>query len=103
LPHFTRSGLSLTDPPLLCGDSDSCPVREVAFDKFFADLTKEEDWHEEEEKAMVEKYRNLVEVLRAQLSDLKVFRVGETEVTIDVVGKAPSGNWAGVKTAAVET
>jgi len=78
-------------------------VREMAFDEFFADLVKEEDWHEEEEKATVAKYRDLVKVLKAQLTDLKVFRVGARDVTIYVVGRTPAGTWAGVKTAAVET
>jgi hypothetical protein len=70
---------------------------------FFADLTKEQDWHGDEEKTAVARYRNLLSVIRDRLSDAKVFRIGEVEVAIYVVGRDRDGGWVGVKTTAVET
>jgi hypothetical protein len=79
------------------------PVQEVPLQDFFRDLTAEQDWHGEEEKAAVEKYRNLLEVIRQELSDAKVFKVGKTRVRVFIVGTTREGDWAGFKTTAVET
>jgi hypothetical protein len=81
----------------------SSPVQEVPLKDFFKDLTTEQDWHGEEEKAAVEKYRNLLEALRQNLSDVKVFKVGTAKVGVFIVGKTEEGDWAGLKTTAVET
>jgi hypothetical protein len=83
-------------------DADE-PVKAVPFDTFFGGLTKAEDWHSDEENAQVEKYRALVEAVRAELTDPKVFRVGETDVAYYVVGTSAKGNWVGVTTKATET
>ena len=83
-------------------DPDS-PVDEVSLDDFFQDLTQEQDWHGEEEKADVEKYQTLLKAIREQLSGVKVFKVGDTEKDIYIVGKTKEGDWVGLKTTAVET
>ena len=83
-------------------DTDE-PVEEVSPADFFKDLTAEQDWHEKEEKAQVKKFRELEQALQGNLADVKVFRVGETNIDIYVVGKTPEGDWAGLKTSAVET
>ena len=56
-----------------------------------------------DEKAVSAQYRSLLTVLKAQLSDPKVFKVGERQVAIYVVGKAKVGGVAGLRTTAVET
>jgi Nuclease A inhibitor-like protein len=81
----------------------SSPVQEVPLEDFFKDLTTQQGWQGEEEKAALEKYRNLLKVLRQSLSDVKVFKVGETKVSVFIVGKTAEGDWAGLKTTAVET
>jgi hypothetical protein len=42
-------------------------------------------------------------LLEANLSDLKVFRVGTINMPVYVAGRAASGSWLGVSTRAVET
>lgn len=79
------------------------PVQEVALNDCFKDLTTEQDWHGDEEKADVKKFRNLVAVIQKSLAGVKVFKVGETNVSVYIVGKTDDGAWAGLKTAAVET
>src|SRR4051812_17961810 len=79
------------------------PVQEVSLQDFFKDLTAEQDWHGEEEKAAVQKYRKLQEAVQANLSDPKVFKVGQRKVDIFIVGRTDEGDWAGLKTTAVET
>ncbi len=79
------------------------PVREVPLQDFFKDLTTAQDWHGQEEKATVEKFRNLLAVIRQHLSDVKVFKVGATKVGVFIIGKTDEGDLAGLKTTAVET
>jgi hypothetical protein len=64
---------------------------------------QEQDWYGPEEKAEAAKYRSLREAVMRLLADPKVFRVGRRKVTVYVVGEAPEGGWAGLKTTAVET
>jgi hypothetical protein len=79
------------------------PVEEVSVADFFKDLTAEHDWHGAEEKAAVEKYRQLQVAVQKSLSDAKVFRVGQRNVTVFIVGKTDQGDAAGLKTTTVET
>jgi hypothetical protein len=87
----------------LGGHEADTPVEKVSLDKFFAGLTKEEHWHGDEEKALAGRYQNLLAVIKEHLTGPKVFRVGEVEVAIYVVGRSGEETWVGVKTTAVET
>ena len=80
------------------------PVEEESLEDFFGELTREQDWHGKAEKAAVRKYRNLLKVIREQLTGAKVFKVGGgPRKAIYIVGRAKGGGWAGLKTTAVET
>jgi Nuclease A inhibitor-like protein len=87
----------------LGGHPADAEVTERPLEDFFKILTTEENWHEAAEKETVRQYRALLELIRTHLMEPKVYRVGETEVTIYIVGRTPAGNWAGLKTWAVET
>jgi hypothetical protein len=51
-----------------------------------------------------DKFDALAKTLQEQLSGVKVFKVGdEAERQVYIVGKAPDGRWAGLKTRVVET
>jgi histidine triad (HIT) family protein len=50
------------------------------------------------------KFRKLAQVLKQQLSGIKVYKVGEeAEKAVYIVGKTKAGRWAGLKTSVVET
>ena len=85
------------------GHPGRAPVAEVGFDQFFDALTRDQDWYGEEEMAQARKYQALRDTIRDQLTDPKVYRVGETEVTYYVVGTSRAGHWVGVKARATET
>ena len=87
----------------LGGHPADAKVRETPPEKLFAALTAEHAWHGPAEKQVVQKYRRLFDVLRNRLSELKVFRIGEIEITLYIVGRTPEGTWAGLKTWSVET
>ncbi len=77
-------------------------VKVVDLDSFFSSATQEQDWYGAEEKATVTKYRNLVETIKNNLTDVKVFRIGEIEIDVYIVGKVDAG-LVGLKTKVVET
>lgn len=79
-------------------------VAEVDLYKFFTPALKEQDLHGEEEKATVKKYRQLVDYLNYNLSDIKVYRVGQSpEIRIYIIGTTRDDNLAGIATQAIET
>jgi hypothetical protein len=69
-------------------------AEETTLDRFFRAVPSED-------KA---KFEKLAQVLRQQLSDLKVYKLGEeAEKEVYIVGKTKDGRWAGLKTTVVET
>jgi hypothetical protein len=103
--HWARRDpmLSKADLASLVGASSDAPIEEVAVAEFFGDLTQDQDWHDADDKKTVERYRNLLAVLNKSLAKPKVFKIGEATVDIYIVGRTPDGDWAGIKTTAVET
>ena len=67
-------------------------------DDFFALATQEEDWHDQEERETVQRFQNLVGVLKQNLSQLRVYRVGSIEIDVYIVGVTPGGGLAGLST-----
>ena len=64
----------------------------LAVDDFFARATPEEDWHDQEERETVKQVQNLVSVLKQNLSQLQVYRVGNINIDAYIVGMTPSGD-----------
>lgn len=79
------------------------PVEMLAVDEFFAIATSSEDWHDEEERDTVQRFQNLVSVLKQNLSNIQVYRVGRITIDAYIVGVTPSGDWMGLSTQLVET
>jgi hypothetical protein len=78
-------------------------VESIALTDFFAPVLTIEDWYEAEELAQVDRYTDLLDSIESNLSEVKVFRMGEVEIAIYIVGKTPDGDIVGLKTHAVET
>jgi hypothetical protein len=86
----------------LAGLPAGTPVKAKGVDAFFKDATREEDWHDDKEKAEEQRFRQLVQAIKDNLKDVKVFVAGRAEKDALVVGRTDSG-WAGLKTKVVET
>jgi len=70
------------------------PIEETTLDGFFRAVPSED-------KA---KFQKLAQVLKEQLSDIKVYKLGEeAEKEVYIAGKTQDGRWAGLKTTVVET
>jgi len=63
--------LQLTNHP------PDAPVKVVSVDDFFACATQEEDWHDEEEREMVQRFQNKVSVLKQNNSAVAGFQGGQ--------------------------
>lgn len=78
-------------------------AEEMAFNDFFARLSKIREWFGTKEMENANRFGKLKKLLENNLSDLKVFRIGKIRIDIYVVGVDKDGNLAGVRTKAVET
>src|SRR5262249_28948773 len=95
-PFLWEGGGALTRKRLLelAGAAAGTRVEESSLDAFLYAGPPEDK----------EKFDKLREAINAQLSGVKVYKVGdEAEKTAYVVGKTSDGNWAGLKTTVVET
>ena len=79
------------------------PVKVIEFDTFFQHVVTHQDWHNSEEADTVNRYQELVRIMKQYLSDLKVYKVGEIEIDVYIIGKTDAGDYAGVATVSIET
>jgi hypothetical protein len=101
---FTWESASLNVTTVLekTGYSQETPVKIVEIDDFFKNSVSEEDWHEDEEKATVKKFQNLVNVLKNNLTGLQVYKIGSKEIDVYILGTTSDGI-AGISTKVIET
>ncbi|WP_420146584.1 nuclease A inhibitor family protein [Spirosoma sp.] len=78
-------------------------VEEMPEADFWEPVTTEQDWYEEEEKTRAKKFQALKQFIEAQLTVRQVFRVGESEMDIYLLGRQADGERAGIKTKVVQT
>ncbi|SOD82134.1 nuclease A inhibitor family protein [Spirosoma fluviale] len=86
----------LTLPP-------SIYVDEMEEADFWEPVLTEQDWYEEEEKDRTAKFQKLKQVLESTLTVRQVFRVGETEIDVYLIGLQTDGERAGIKTKIIQT
>lgn len=75
----------------------------VDIDSFFSRAITPQDWHEDEEKAVVAKFQKLLEVIKSNLKNPQVYRLGKIEIDVYIIGETQRGNLAGLSTKVVET
>lgn len=78
-------------------------VQEIDFIKFFERLTAVNDWHGERERLRAKQFLDLQKLIEDNLSDLKVYKVGDVRIQIYAVGIDNEGRLMGIRTSAVET
>lgn len=81
---------------------DGTRVERMESSEFCDPDAPDPDWYGESERADAARFRDLMTLLRDYLSDLEVYRVGEGEVGIYILGRL--GNCIiGLKTTSIET
>ena len=78
------------------------PVETVTIERFFAPALREQSWHNEEERETRNRFQQLFNFLNEQLNDLIVYRLGEVEIDVYVLGTVDDKT-VGLKTTLVET
>lgn len=79
------------------------PVETITLDELFDPFVEADPSASAEDLAEADRYRDLVDLLSSELTDVRVYRVGETDIDVYVLGKDPCGDWVGLKTHVVET
>lgn len=100
-----HSVATLTDAEVLrqTGHDPKTAIAQTDVRSLFEVACQEQAWHDDRERATVQRYQTLVEILQTHLTDLRVYRVGEIEVDIYVLGITADGTIAGLATKAIET
>ena len=78
-------------------------VEETPEADFWEPVVTQQDWYGDDEKARAEKFQHLQTFLETELSVRQVFRVGEAELDVYLLGRTATGERAGIKTKVVQT
>ncbi|MEB3342831.1 nuclease A inhibitor family protein [Okeania sp.] len=89
--------LKITKHPL------DTPIKVIEFERFFQGVITYENWDDAEDIDIVKRYQELVRIMKEYLSNLKVYKVGEIEIHVYIVGKTNTGDYAGLATISIET
>lgn len=78
-------------------------ISEVKYDDFYHMYVAEKDWHNEIQKNFAKKLGEALELLKTEVSEIKVFRVGSTNIDLYIIGEKKTTEWTGLKSGLVET
>lgn len=78
-------------------------VEEVPEADFWEPVVSEQDWYGDDEKARTAKFQELQKLVEADLSVRQVFRVGDSEIDVYLLGLQADEGRAGLKTKIVQT
>ena len=56
-----------------------------------------------DEPPRVASFQHIVRTLREHLTDIRVYRIGEINIAVYILGRSSSGTWLGLSTRIVET
>ncbi|MBH8555862.1 nuclease A inhibitor family protein [Nostocaceae cyanobacterium CENA357] len=87
----------------LTGNSQETSIETVELNYFFRNCVDHKEWHDETQKQNVQKFQLLVKILKDNLNDIQVYRIGTININVYIVGKTPSKDLAGISTQVIET
>lgn len=87
----------------LLGLPAATPVTQVTVDHLFRHAVAAEEGAGLADAHRAARFRQLVQTLKRELTGVTVFRVGEVQVRIFIVGRTRCGTLAGLETLAIET
>ena len=86
----------------LTGHAPETPVEIVDLDYFFRNVAQSQPWHDPIQAQNVPKFKHLMTVLKDNLTDIHVYRVGTVQIDVYILGKSGK-NLAGLSTVLIET
>jgi hypothetical protein len=78
-------------------------VEEVPEADFWEPVITDQDWYGDDEKARTAKFQQLKQAIEETLTVRQVFRVGESEIDVYLLGRQADGQRTGIKTKVVQT
>lgn len=87
----------------MAGQPPDAPIEVISVNDFFRFSMSEPNWKDERGISTARRYQALVKLLEENLDDLKVYRIGEINIPVYIIGRVESGNWLGLSTRVVET
>ena len=84
-----------------CSSSGKIAIQQLS--SFFEPAIKLQSWHNDTEIAEVQRYQTLVNLITANLTDTKVYLLGEVEIDTYVLGTTEHNAIAGITTKIVYT
>lgn len=85
------------------GSDAETRVEETRVEDFFRVAAGEQEWKGAAELARARRFQTLAQLLAENLEDVRVYRVGEINIGVYIVGRSAGGHWLGVSTRVVET
>jgi hypothetical protein len=85
------------------GYAETTPIQTTELDSFFHPVTTPQAWYGAAEQERRRRFTALFAVLKAELSDIKVYKAGTVAIDVYVVGRAACGLYLGVTTTVIET
>jgi hypothetical protein len=85
------------------GEAHDAPVQIEKLSSFFSRMVKIRAGASAGEKEEALRFRHLQELLEANLQDVKVYKIGEIEISAYIIGRSALGNYIGLKTTVIET
>jgi hypothetical protein len=100
-----HSGAELNEETVrkLAGMPAQYPLEVVELDYFFRNMTRSNDGDSEVQRQQAQRFQILQSKLHELLYDVRAYRIGESRITVFILGKTPDGKIAGLKTVVVET
>lgn len=87
----------------LAGAAPDAPVTTQSLEDFFRAAASEPSWKGGEELATARRFQSLARALKQNLGDPRVYKVGEINMPVYILGRGPRGAWLGLSTRVVET
>jgi Nuclease A inhibitor-like protein len=96
----------------LTGKDGTCPVTEMSVQELFvpairagaqAHATALQDGYGDKELETMQRFQTLVQWIEAHLSEVRVYRIGEIEIEVYIIGKTELGDWINLSTRIIET
>jgi hypothetical protein len=99
------SAHEMTGPYLrgLTGESADAPFEVESLEDFFGPAAAEADWKGAAELETAKSYQALIRLLKDNLEDVRVYKVGKINIPVYIIGRSPAGSWLGISTRVVET
>ncbi len=82
---------------------ETTPIEIQQLSYFFRNQTRDLPEFGEEEKVIAQRFRDLEILIKQEIPDAEVYRIGQRQIDAYLLGKLPDGTIGGLKTKQIET